>query len=1021
MDIQSIMSALRGGLLQQDRLLKLDTTLPADTLIVSRAIGHARLGRDVEWTLDVVSTVGNLELKALIAQPVTLWIQQGDGGYRPVQGYVLVARRLGSDGAMTLYQLRFTSALHFLHYRRDERYWQDQAADAIITDVLNRHPQLQGRFRFELSRKLPARSYCRQHETDWNFVHRMMESEGLYCYWEYAPDGSSQTMVIVDALYATPAPFDVWFQRQGTHAEADALGHWAGSRMLQSAHHTTRTFDYKNPSTPYNPKGTTLPTRADQGELPQQLEVYEYTGAYAYAEHERGESLSQIQVEEWESRAKRFHGSGAVRAIDAGRRFMLNGHPEHDRDRAQQREFVAIDVRWTIQNNVAIPDFRFPHSLAEAPEFARAASGGQAQPVAHADGSTGFYHVDIEAQRTTIPYRSPLEHEKPEMHLETATVVGPSGEEVYTDDLNRVKVRFHWDRQNDGDERASCWLRVAQSDSGSGYGGVHLPRVGEEVGVGYFGGDCDRPIVLFRVFNGKTRPQWHSNGILSGFRSKEYAGSGFNELVLDDATGQNRAKLASSIGSTALHLGYLIDQQGNVRGNYLGSGFDLRTDHYGAVRANRGLYVTTHAKSATSQPLDAGETQRQLESAGSLMDTLSQAGVEHHAEGLDSGRAALKTLLDATRLDAAGAALGGRTAGGGTGNANAFAEPVMVFGSPAGIGLSTQQAAQIHADRQVNLVSGESTHIAAGKSLIASVAQKLSLFVQSAGMKLFAGKGKVEIQAHSDNIELTAQQTVKVLSSGAGVEVAAKDGILLTSGNAYIRIKDGNIEIHAPGKVDVKGAEHLFAGPQGTNYPLPPLPQGELIGKQSLRFATFGADQLADDIGWTDKPYQIANAAGEVLAAGQVGADGRLPRTLVDAAQTLVLKVGTGKWETHEVVAETPGAEPPAGTTTGTTGTTAASASTPATTTTTTTTGAAGAAPGMSSSPTGSPAPPPATADGADDADGAERTNTDAALSPQDDPYFLPAEQQEGQFIDSQHLAALLTPAVLAQVSEGEQ
>lgn len=397
------------------------------------------------------------------------------------------------------------------------------------------------------------------------------------------------------------------------------------------------------------------------------------------------------------------------------------------------------------------------------------------------------------------------------------------------------------------------------------------------------------------------------------------------------------------------------------------------------------------------------------------MDTLSQAGVEHHAEGLDSGRAALKSLLDATRLDAAGAVLGGRTAGGGTGKANAFAEPVMMFGSPAGIGLSTQQAAQIHADQQINLVSGESLHLAAGKSLIASVAQKLSLFVQSAGMKLFAGKGKVEIQAHSDNVEVTAQQTVKVLSSGAGVEVAAKDGILLTSGNAYIRIKDGNIEIHAPGKVDVKGAEHLFAGPQGTHYPLPPLPQGELIGKHSLRFATFGADQLADDIGWTNKPFQIVNTASEVLAAGQIAADGRLPRTLVDAAQTLVLKVGTGKWETHEVVAETPGSEPADGPSADPAGIAAAPSAAGA--------GAVVPPPGMAAGSTlgGAGESLPGSSEHADDADDAVRINSDATLSPQDDPYFLPAEEQEGQFIDTQHLAALLTQTVLEKVSEGEQ
>ena len=113
--------------------------------------------------------------------------------------------------------------------------------------------------------------------------------------------------------------------------------------------------------------------------------------------------------------------------------------------------------------------------------------------------------------------------------------------------------------------------------------------------------------------------------------------------------------------------------------------------------------------------------------------------------------------------------------------------------------------------------------------------EKLSLFVQNAGMKLFAGKGKVEIQAHSDNVELTAQKTIKVLSATENVEIAAKQEILLTSGGAYIRIKDGNIEIHAPGKIDIKGSTHSFSGPTSGSYPLPNLPEG--VCKDCLQHA----------------------------------------------------------------------------------------------------------------------------------------------------------------------------------------
>ncbi|MGN8138105.1 type VI secretion system Vgr family protein [Paraburkholderia sp. 22099] len=828
MGAQDMIGAITGGLIQSDRLLKLDTALGNNVLVPERVVGHSRIGRHFEFTVDVVSTSATIELKTLIAQPVTLWVQQTDRFYLPHHGYVHTVRRLGSDTGLTSYQIGFASWMHFLRFRKDARIWQDKPADEILTDVFNMHPQAQGAFRFALSRPLPPRSFCMQYEDDWNFVHRLMESEGLFGYFEQAGDGKSHTLVVTDNLdtFEPLSPRTVGFYRAGTNSETDALVQWSGTRTLQSTTLTTRTFDYKAPASSANPKGTNIPTLPTQGNLPQQAEVYEYTGAYTYGSQDRGDTLSKIRMEEWESRAKRFYGSGGVRGTDAGRWFELDDHPGHATDSGQNRQFAVIEAAWFIENNLPVSSRAadFPHSLKGDLATVRASHASEeGLKVRHADGSEGFFLVEIEAQRKIVPYRSPFEHHKPKMHLQSAIVVGPANEEVYTDQLNRIKVRFHWDRLNDGDETASCWVRVAMSDTGGGYGGVHVPRIGEEVLISWVDGDCDRPLVTGRVYNGATQPHWHSNGLLSGYRSKEYQGSGYNQMVMDDSTGQNRVHLYSTSTNAHLHLGYLIDQSGNSRGPYLGSGFDLKSDAYGAVRAGQGLYVTTYP--ATSQPLDARQTTSQLVNAESVLESMSDASTTHQAESLRDGYDSLKAFTDATRNSVSGSSSGGNTAGGGTGSANAFGEPLMLFGSPSGIALSTQQSVHIASDAQTNLVSGQSTHLATGKSLIASVAQKLSFFVQNAGMKLFAAKGKVEIQAHNDNIELIAQKTLKLLSATETIEAAAKQGILLTSGGAYIRLKDGNIEIHAPGKIDIKGAQHFFAGPTNLPYPLPGLPQ----------------------------------------------------------------------------------------------------------------------------------------------------------------------------------------------------
>lgn len=867
MGAQDLIALMNSGFIQSDRLVKLDTPAGPDVLLPQIVVGTARLGRNYEYAVDVVSLRDSLELKSLIAQPVTLWIQQADKSYRPRHGYVHTARRLGADGQLTSMQLIFSSWLHFLKFRKDARIFQDQSVEAILETVFQGHPQAVGAYRIEVRKPSPTRSFCVQYEDDWNFVHRLLEAEGWFYYFEHAEDGKSHTLVITDDLYSLKPlePERVQFYRAGVTRQPEALVHWAGARTLQSTSYSTRTFDYKNPDAR---KEMSYPTVANQGDLPQQAEVYEYTGPYSYLEEDRGNQLTKLRLEEWESRAKRFCGVGSLPGIDVGRWFALFDHPEHDRDAVEDRKFAVVEATWYIRNNLPVGNSQpFPHSLDARLAEVRDSHEQSASAFAVKDalGSEGFFLVEVEAQRQKVPFRSPFDHKKPVMHLQTATVVGPENEEVYTDSLNRILVRMHWDRREE--MGATCWVRAAFSDTGSGYGSVHVPRVGEEVIIDWVGGDCDRPIATGRVYNGATQPRWHSNGILSGFRSKEYGGGGYNQLVMDDATGQNRMQLFSSQGSSMLHLGYLIAQDGNVRGSYLGSGFDLRTDAYGAIRANRGLFLTTHSSTGAAQQLEVREARQQLDGAHGLLEALSQASTTHQAEGLKAGLDALQSFNKATVDHVDGPASGGRTAGGGRGAANAFKKPVLLVSSPAGIGLSTQQSAHLGADEQVNVVSGQSTHLVAGKSLIASVARRISLFVQNAGMKLFAAKGKVEIQAQSDNIELTAQKTVKVLSTTEKVEVAANQGVLLTSGGAYIRIQGGNIEIHAPGKIDIKGAQHALAGPASIPYDLPALPKGDLHNKLELNLTDDNLKAVPN------APYKVVFENGTTMT-GNLDANG---------------------------------------------------------------------------------------------------------------------------------------------------
>lgn len=816
--MQDLTDTIRNGLSQNDRLIKLDTRLGQDCLVPQRVVGCSRLGRHFEFTVDVISISNKVELKTLIAQPVTLWIQQSDKSYQPHHGYVHTARRLGSNGALTTYQLGFASWMHFLKFRRDQRIWQDRSVADIVTDVFNEHPQARGRFRFATLNPLPSRSYCRQDEDDWNFVHRLLESEGLYGFWQQAPDGETHTLVITDrlAMLDPLAPETVSFSRNGTGNETDALVQWSGTRTLQSTTLTTRTFDYKSSAMLFHPKSTSVPTVANQGALPAQAEVYEYTGAYTYPMQQRGYQLSRIRVEEWESRTKRFVGVGSLRGVDAGRLFVLKGHPDHDDDQPIQKEFAVIETTWAIVNNLPIgkQGSAFPHSLQGVVDEVRARHASDATfSVSCSDGSEGFYMTQIEAQRTTVPYHSPFEHRKPQTHLESAIVVGPKGEEVYTDALNRIKVQYIWDRLNSGDEKSSCWIRVAQSDTGNGYGSVHMPRVGEEVLIDHIGGDCDRPVVISRMYSGSAAPRWHSNGRLSGYRSKEFSGNGYNQLVMDDSTSQSRLHLYSSSYRSQLHLGYLVEQSDNSRGALLGNGFDLKSDAYGAIRAGQGLFVSTHS-AAFNQPLDVTAATEQLASANMVLELASQSSASNQAESLDEGHTALKKFTDATQHN-----VSDNTGAGGTGNANGFSTPIMLMASPAGVCVSTHDSAQLTASQHVNIVSGKSTHVAAGKSLIVSVMEKISLFAQNAGVKLFAAKGKIDIQAQGDALALSALNDVTITSVSGKLLLSAEKEIWIGAGGSYIRITAESIENGTSGQILEKCASWDKLGASSMRLP----------------------------------------------------------------------------------------------------------------------------------------------------------------------------------------------------------
>jgi type VI secretion system secreted protein VgrG len=850
-DLNALLSPQPALFEQHNRLVKLSTPLGDDTLLPQRVLAHDRLGRGYEYAIDCFSTHHDIALKELIAQPVTLWVRQTDLRYLPVHGYVHTMKRLGSDGGLTFYQMSFAPWLHFLKFRKDARIWQDKTADDILRDVFNVHPQAQGNFRFDVREPALRRSYCTQYETDWHFVQRLMEEEGWYSYHEQQPDGSGHVLVITDTAFELQPVVQerIHFHAGGTEDEVDKITHWSADRSLAPSQLTIRTDDYK---APYVSKQSNTIVRAEHGNLPVQLEVYEYTGAYTYSKQEHGDKLARLQVEQWESGMKRFSAVSGVRSLPAGGWFTFEDHRVHEPDAPEDRQFLVIAVEWCIENNLPLSNTLkdFPGSLLARLKASKASMG-------LGNEHTGHCYNRMEVQRRKVPFRSPFEHTKPTLHPQTAVVVGPADEEIHTDHLNRVKVQFRWDRQNPGDERASCWVRVSYPNAGQGWGGVNVPRIRQEVIVTFLDGDADRPVITGRLYNEEQAPHWHTDGRLSGYKSKEYKGGGFNQLVLDDTTAQNRTQLYSTNAHAQLNLGYLVSHQGNKRGGFYGSGFALSTDDFGAVVTHKGLYLSTFGRPGPQgTQLDATEATTQLKAGASLTKGLSDTASKAGAEAL-AGQDALNRFIDATQ---------DRYEGDGQGGANRFKEPILLAASAAGIGLASTKGTHVHAGAEVTLSSGTDINIATGKSLLASIAEKISLFAFNAGIKLFAAKGKVEVQAQSDDLDLIAEKVVRLLSTTSRIEIHAKEEVTISAGGSFIKINGSGITNGTPGTWCAQASMHTMPGPATKSYVMPHVAKPELH-KSDVEFRHL-----------TDWGAPLAGAAYKATLS-----DGRVRKGMLDA------------------------------------------------------------------------------------------------------------------------------------------
>jgi type VI secretion system secreted protein VgrG len=490
MDLAALLSP------QNRRLFKFKNLAnPEQQLLIESFKGREALSQAYSFELLLVCEDSGVELKSMMGQLVTIEIELATGTPRYLAGYLTRFASIGSDGGMARYTATLNPWFSMLKNRFDTRIFQGNTVQEVVTQVFALCPAF-SRHEFRLSRPQKRYTYITQYrETDFNFVQRLLEEEGMFYYFEHTAEG--HTMIICDdssSLMPLPDQPQIRFHTASVTETADSITQWSGNRKLQSGKIAVQTFDYRQP---HNRLPVSMNSLNKQGDV-ESFEIYDFPGQYTHGTYDEGEALLRLRIEALELKGKSFEGASNCRAMKPGYTFELLQHYDHDQGNAEDRQFLLMSVESEGHNN-------------------------------YLNGHPASYYNTFSCVRKKIVFRPQLSTPRPTISgPQTAIIVGPPGEEIFTDELGRVKIQFHWDRNGQYNDHSSCWVRVAQSGASGGFGSIQIPRVGDEVIVVFLDGNPDRPLIMGSLYNSQNTPPWSlpANKTQSGFLTRSMKGDG---------------------------------------------------------------------------------------------------------------------------------------------------------------------------------------------------------------------------------------------------------------------------------------------------------------------------------------------------------------------------------------------------------------------------------------------------------------------------------------------------------------
>ena len=861
------------GLSAQKRALHVQFSNPAlnTQIFLQHLAGQHILNHGLKVELVCLSTNASIALKQFIGCQVAVDQVTDSGQLFRTSGIITAAEQGQSDGSLTLYKLTLEDPTALWHKRRNSRVLMNKSVLDVIEIIFKEWQQQSTLFASSLSldksglkQDYDIRPFMMQsNESDYEFLTRLMRSEGINWLIDEAqltvansasPIQAQKLRLIDDnSQYQALNRRSIRFHRSSATELKDSITGFIAQRSLQpTAVHVQRwqadaleqdqgagSVQSKHQHSHYQDNAS-LGLEQAWHMSPAWIQDLKGDDQVTASGGRQIEKLNQNFSDYYAAQSKQFTAHSTVRDAQVGYWFEFTEHPEIDQHSGVDKEFLITEKNFYNQNNL-------PKDLTEQIGRLLQHSNWSLQnsnyPIADGLNNDERQANRLVLQRRNIsivPEYNPLQH-RPSSHPQRAKVVGPTGEEIYVDEWGRIKVHFLFTRTQDHEHDAgagsndndtdSAWVDVLTPWAGEGYGARFLPRIGEIVVIDFFDGNIDRPFVVGRIHEAQRHPtQFDKKGQLpetkklSGIRSKEVHGEGFGQLRFDDSTGQISSQLQSSHGATELNLGNLSHPKDTEKSDGRGEGFELRTDQWGAVRAGQGLLLSTHKQEiANGHHVDAQPAKSQLESSLNQSKALSAVAKNQQTDPLavlDN----LKGFLEQIEK-------------GDQGKAAAFKQALMILSAPDSIAISSNKDVHLSADQQIALSAGDSINMSTQKSLIAHAQSKISLFAAQEGARLYAGKGKVEIQAQSDGADLIARKGIQIISTEDRIEITSPKEIVLTAGGSQLKINSSGIFPTTGGKFEVKAGQHIFSGGQATGVDYRGLPALKVYNERfSLAF-----------------------------------------------------------------------------------------------------------------------------------------------------------------------------------------